>query len=320
MGMDGASNGLPGASVRRGFRSHGGVYHERITYWLNGPGVQVRLVQPQQFHYFVSSFGVRSKTDRRDSHLLARYGQQGYGRIWEPEAPEIRRFKALLSRFEALAQDIRREENRLGKAQISEVSTVVRDSIETVLEALNPEKDRVEKEVEDHINQHPTLKRDEDLLKSIPGTGPIVSRYLLSVLRSRSFDKAQACAVCSGLIPVVRESGSSVRGRAKLSRAGSGIVRAKLYMSAIVAIRYNPYARDLYQRLLKRGKPKMSAPGAVMRKLVHICFAVLKHQKAYCPRVTQGLVDIHGRWYLNKSGRSSGTIHQVQILGINCAG
>ena len=77
-----------------------GEYHERITYWLNGPGVQVRLVQPQQFHYFVSSFGVRSKTDRRDSHLLARYG-----RIWEPEAPEIRRFKALLSRFEALAQD-----------------------------------------------------------------------------------------------------------------------------------------------------------------------------------------------------------------------
>jgi len=162
---------------------------------------------------------------------------------------------------------------------------VVRDSIETVLEALNPEKDRVEKEVEDHINQHPTLKRDEDLLKSIPGIGPIVSRCLLSVLRSRSFDKAQACATCSGLVPVVRESGSSVRGRAKLSKAGSGIVRAKLYMSAIVAIRYNPDARDLYQHLLKRGKPKMSAPGAVM-KLVHICFAVLKHQKAYCPRVT----------------------------------
>gem|GEM_PF-4557424 len=131
-------------------------------------------------------------------------------------------------------------------------------------------------------NQHPALKRDEDLLKSIPGIGPIVSRYLLSVLRSRSFDKAQACAACSGLVPVVRESGSS----AKLSKAGSGIVRAKLYMSAIVAIRYNPDARDLYQRLLKRGKPKMSAPGAVMRKLVHICFAVLKHQKAYCPRVT----------------------------------
>ena len=86
-----------------------GVYHERITYWLNGPGVQARLVQPQQFHHFVSSFGVRGKTDRRDSHLLARYGQQGYGRIWEPEAPEIRRFKALLSRFEALAQDIRRD-------------------------------------------------------------------------------------------------------------------------------------------------------------------------------------------------------------------
>lgn len=263
-----------------------GVYHERITYYLHGLGLQVRLVQPQQFHHFAASFGVRSKTDRRDSGLLARYGQQGYGRTWLPEAPEIRRLKALLSRTEALAEDIRREENRLETVQISGVSQVVAESIGTVLEALNRERGRVEKEVDDHISKHPGLKNDQDLLESIPGIGPVVSRYLLSVLRSRTFDKASACAAYLGLVPVIRESGSSVRGRAKLSKAGSGIVRAKLYMAAVVAIRYNPDARDLYQRLLKRGKAKMSALGAVMRKLVHISFGVLKHQKAYCPQVS----------------------------------
>ena len=88
-----------------------------------------------------------------------------------------------------------------------------------------------------------------------------------------------------GVVPVERQSGTSVRTRAQLSKAGTSIVRAKLYMAAVVAIRYNDDAKALYTRLLKRGKAKMAALGAVMRKLVHICFGVLKHQKEYCPQV-----------------------------------
>jgi len=69
-----------------------------------------------------------------------------------------------------------------------------------------------------------------------------------------------------------------------LSKAGNATVRAKLYMAAIVAARYNPDVRALYERLLAKGKSKMSALGACMRKLVHICFGVLKHQSAYSPK------------------------------------
>ena len=262
-----------------------GVYHEQAAYFLEAKGLQIRLAQPQQFHHFAASFGVRSKTDRRDSVLLSRYGAQGYGRPWVPERQAVRYLKALLSRLDALDQDLRREENRLEKAQISAVAELVCESIKAVLATLAEEKKRVERKLDEHMDNHPDLKHDEDLLKTIPGIGPVVSRYMLSVIHGREFEKASACAAYLGLVPVVKESGTSVRGRAKLSKTGNGHVRAKLYMSAIVAIQYNPDAIRLYTRLLKKGKAKMSALGAVMRKLVHICFGVIKHQQAYRPQV-----------------------------------
>ncbi len=135
--------------------------------------------------------------------------------------------------------------------------------------------------INQHIDQHPGLKQDREFLESIPGIGPVVSRYMLSVLRSRTFASDPQSAAFLGLVPVHHESGSSVRGCARLSKTGNATVRAKLYMAAIVAIQYNPDIQKQYERLLKNGKTKMSALGAAMRKLVQICFGVLKHQKPY---------------------------------------
>ena len=261
-----------------------GVYHELVAYTLHGLGAQVRMTQPQQFHHFIASFGVRSKTDKRDSSLLAQYGADGNGRAWQPEPVEIRHLKKLLGRLEALDQDIQREQNRLEAAEIGKYSEVVVESIQRILAALGAEKARLEKDINDHIDGHPNLKKDASLLKSIPGIGQVLSSYLLSVLRSREFNSAREGAAYLGLTPVEKQSGSSVRGRPRLSKAGNATVRAKLYMAAVVAIQHNPDAKALYQRLLNRGKAKMSALGAVMRKLVHISFGVLKHSKEYCPQ------------------------------------
>ena len=82
-------------------------------------------------------------------------------------------------------------------------------------------------------------------------------------------------------MPVERQSGSSVLGRARLSKAGPARIRAVLYMAAVVAKRCNPHVKAVYERLLGRGKSKMSALGAAMRKLVHLCFGVIKTQKPY---------------------------------------
>ena len=87
-----------------------------------------------------------------------------------------------------------------------------------------------------------------------------------------------------GLVPIEYQSGTSVLKRPRLSKAGDARLRAALYMAAVVATQYNPDIRRLYQRLIAGGKTKMSALGAAMRKLVHICFGVLKHQRPYQPQ------------------------------------
>ena len=95
------------------------------------------------------------------------------------------------------------------------------------------------------------------------------------------FGSAEQLAAYLRLVPVERQSGSSVLGRARLSKAGPSRIRAVLYMAAVVATRCNPHVKAVYERLLARGKSKMSALGAAMRKLVHLCFGVLKTRQPY---------------------------------------
>lgn len=261
-----------------------GVYHEGLAHRLYEQGVAVSVVNPAQVHDFAKATGATHKTDKQDSLVLARYGALMKPERWQPEAPEIRELKALLARLEALEADLQRERNRLEKAEFSAASSVVLESLHGMIDRLQQERDRLEDEIDDHIDRHPDLKADLAKLQSIPGIGPVVSRVMLSVIRSRPFKAASECAAYLGVIPVHRESGV-FRGRASLSKKGPAWVRAKLYMAAIVASQHNPTIKAQRERLLGRGKTKMQALGAAMRKLVHLCFGVLKHQTEYAPQL-----------------------------------
>ncbi len=260
-----------------------GVYHETLAMALNEAGAPVAVVNPARLRDYAKALGQRAKTDQRDSYAIAHYGCTQALIRWQPELPEVRELKALLARLAAVEKDTQREANRLEKATVSQASAIVSDSIRAMLAALTAEKARLEHLIDDHIAGHPTLKQDAALLQSIPGVGAVLSRYLTMTYRSREFQRAAQMAAYLGVVPVAYESGSSVRGRPHLSKAGSGVIRAKLYMPAVVATRCNPQARALYQRLLRNGKTKMAALGAVMRKLVHMCYGVLKHRQAYSP-------------------------------------
>lgn len=262
-----------------------GIYHEALAYRLHEAGARVSVVNPAQIRDYAKSLGARTKTDKKDSMVIARYGASQQPRLWQPEPAEVRQLKALLSRLEAVKQDIQRELNRLEKAEITRASEQVRQSIETVRAELEKEKSRLEALIDQHIDQNPSLKQDRELLESIPGVGPVIAQQMVAVVRSRAFASAAQCAAFLGLVPVQHESGSSVRGRSHLSKAGNAQVRAKLYMAAVVAIQHNPDIKDQYARLLRHGKTKMCALGAAMRKLVHICFGVLKHQTPYQAQV-----------------------------------
>jgi transposase len=258
-----------------------GVYHEQAALALSDAGVTVSIVNPAQVKDFGRSLGVRTKTDGIDSLVLARYGALLNPKAWTPPAQEARTLQALLSRREAIAQDLQRERNRLEKAEATDTPPLIRQSLVDSMTFLEKQLAKLQQEIDDHINKHPGLKADRDLLISIPAVGPQVSNHLLSVIHNHDFQSAEQLAAYLGLVPVERQSGTSIQGRPRLSKAGPARLRAVLYMAAIVGTRHNPHVKALYLRLQERGKTKMSALGAAMRKLVHLCFGVLKTREPY---------------------------------------
>jgi transposase len=263
-----------------------GIYHERLAYALYEAGFQVYVVNPQHVHSYAKSFGRRSKNDRKDSVIIARFlsDRQQELPLWQPEPQEVRHLKAMLARLNALDADIQREQNRLEKALVQKASQRVESSIRTMIDALQQERKKLEQDIDNHVDGTPSLKEDRRLLESIPGIGRVLSVELMATMRSRDFESAGQVAAFLGLVPIMRQSGSSVDERPRMSKGGSGRIRAKLYMGSIVAIQHNPMIQRQFARLVGRGKSKMSALGAAMRKLVQIAYGVLKHQTRYDPQ------------------------------------
>lgn len=260
-----------------------GVYHEQAALALADAGVTVSIVNPAQVKDFGRSLGVRTKNDGIDSLVLARYGALLKPRSWTPPTQEARVLQALLSRREAIAQDLQRERNRQEKAEATETPFSIQESLLDSIVFLEKQLAKLQQDIDDHINKYPALKADRELLVSIPAVGPQVGNHLLAVMHNHQFQSAEQLAAYLGLVPVERQSGTSILGRPRLSKAGPARIRAVLYMAAIVGTRHNPHIKALYQRLQQRGKTKMSALGASMRKLVHLCFGVLKTRQPYQP-------------------------------------
>ncbi len=258
-----------------------GVYHEHVAFTMTNAGITVSIVNPAQVKDFGRGIAVRTKTDRMDSLVLARYGEMLQPPAWTPPPQEAKVLKALLARREAIAQDLRRELNRQEKAEVAETPELICQSLNDSIQFLKNQLDKIQKDIDDHINNHPNLRRDYELLISIPGVGQRVGNNLLSVIHSQKFDSAEQLAAYLGLVPIERQSGTSLLGKARLSKAGPPRIRAVLYMAAVVATRRNPHVNALYERLLAKNKAKMAAIGAAMRKLVHLCFGVLKNQLPY---------------------------------------
>ncbi len=258
-----------------------GVYHEQAAYALHDANVMVSIVNPAYVRDFAKGLAVRTKNDGMDSLILARYGLLVQPDRWTPPPAEARMLQALLNRRDAVAQDLQRERNRQEKAHVADSPEVIQQSIQQAIAFLEAQLKQLQQKIDDHIDQHPKLKQDLKLLQSIPAVGERVGNLMLALMHSHTFQSAEQMAAYVGLIPVERQSGSSVLGRPRLSKAGPAQVRATLYMAAVVATRHNPHINALYTRLLARGKCKMAALGAAMRKLVHLCFGVVKNQMPY---------------------------------------
>ncbi len=258
------------------------AYHEPVAHRLAALGMRVSIVNPAQVRSFAKGIGILGKTDRLDARLLARYGQLARPRrAWQPPAEAVADLQALVARLDDVEADLRREKSRLEQARTRGCPGIVEQSLLESIAALKSRRGSLRRAIVAHVAAHGELQADLERLLTIPAVGPKTAARMLAVLRARGFESARQVAAYLGLVPVERQSGKSARGRPRLSRAGSPRLRAALYMAAVVGIRRNPDLKAQYERLLKAGKCKMAALGAAMRKLVHLCFGVLKGESDY---------------------------------------
>ncbi len=256
-----------------------GSYGEALALSLHEAGHTVSVINPAAIKAFAQSRLSRTKTDRVDAELIARFCLAQAPPAWTPLPQEVRELQALVRRLESLIEMRVMEENRL--SSIITVETV-RSSVEAHLSYLNQEIKRTEELIHNHIQNHPGLKQQSQLLDSIPGIAETTAALLLSEITDiRQYRSARQVAAYAGLVPRERQSGSSVRGRTRLSKIGNARLRRALYFPAITALRCSPFFQSWAKGLQARGKSKMSVICAVMRKLVHVAYGVLKTGKPF---------------------------------------
>jgi len=254
-----------------------GTYGEELALYLYRAGHVVSVVNPAKIKGFAQSELSRTKTDKSDAALIARFCRAMRPEAWQPPAPEVKKLQALVRRLEELNGMLTQERNRLATAD-----EVVRPSIEEVILVLQERINHLRGLISDHIDQNPKLRANRDLLQSIPGIGPTTSAIILAEFGDvERFGDARHMASFCGLTPRHRQSGSSVRGKSRLSKTGSSRIRKALYMPALVAMKHNPVVAALRERLKGYGKCNMVIVGAAMRKLVHIIFGVLKSARPF---------------------------------------
>jgi transposase len=262
-----------------------GPYGEAVATALVDAGFRVSVVNPSVIEAFGRSRLRRTKTDPTDARLIADYCATQTPPLWAPAPREVRELQAFLRRLDALEGMRQQERNRLAAEP---AHGAVRASLQHMIDTLEDEMAALRDRIHDHFDQHPGLRQQRDLLTSIPGIGETTAAVLLAELGPMArFADAPACAAFVGLVPREGRSGSSVRKKPRLCKVGSSSVRKALFFPALAALRHNPIAIALRERLQARGKHKMVIVGAVMRKLVHLAYGVLKTGQPFRPDFAQ---------------------------------
>lgn len=258
-----------------------GAYGEALAQALADAGQHVSVVNPARVKYAGLMRGQGNKTDRADAKLIAEYATREHPPAWQPPRPEVRELQALVRRRDDLRALAAGEKGRLAAPGLSRAT---RSSIRRTVAFLEREADRLQRQADDVIAATAALQADRELLESIPGVGAVTAQAILAELPEPArFASAQQAAAYAGLAPREYGSGTSVRKRTRLSKAGNARLRKALYLPTLTAIRFNPLLKAFFERLVAAGKAKMAAVGACMRKLLMIAYGVLKSRTPFDP-------------------------------------
>lgn len=253
-----------------------GALETALTSALVEAGLPVVVANPRQVRDFARAAGHLAKTDRLDAEILARFAEVMRPTPRPLPDADARALAAVWARRRQLVEMLTAEKNRLLTAPAP-----VRNSVRTHIAWLERELAHSDTDWHEAIQRSPVWREKEQLLRSVPGVGPVVSATLLAHLPELGTLSHKQIAALVGVAPFNRDSGT-LRGK-RTVWGGRAHVRAVLSMNAIVAARFNPVIRAFYQRLCRAGKAKKVALTACMRKRVVILNAMVKHRTLWRP-------------------------------------
>ncbi|EFL92069.1 transposase [Candidatus Regiella insecticola LSR1] len=233
--------------------------------------IDVSVENPARIHAFSQSELNRNKTDKGDAKMIARYCALHTPKLWFSAPLSERQLMALMRRLNHLEEMKRMESNRKMVAD-----EIVHPSLTDSISALEKQIIEIKQKIKKHIDETPELKKNKQLLKSIPGIGEILSATLLAFIGDVSqFTSSKQIVAYAGLNPKLCESGV-FKGRSRLSKVGCTELRKALYMPALTSITHNPIIKSQWERLVKRNKGGKVGVCAAMRKLLQLAYGVLK--------------------------------------------
>lgn len=247
-----------------------------LTAALASAGLPMAVVNPRQVRDFARATGKLAKTDRLDARILALFAERVRPTPRPLPDAQAQALQALLTRRRQLVGMLTAEKNRSPSA-LGLAGRSVGDHIAW----LEQEVEKLDGQVSDALRQSPVWREQEDLLRGVPGVGPVLTLTLVAELPELGTLGRRQIAALVGVAPLNRDSGT-LRGK-RTVWGGRATVREVLYMATLVATRCNPTIKSFYQRLLAAGKPKKVALTACMRKLLTILNAMLKHRKSWEP-------------------------------------
>jgi transposase len=254
-----------------------GGFETVVAASLAGAGLPVVVVNPAQVRAFAQALGKRAKSDPIDAGVIARFVEATRPQIRPLPDEQTQALGDLVARRRQIIQMIVAEQNREQRATIKRIKR----SIQRLVLALEKELAELNQDIDDMVRGSPVWRRNEDLLRSVPGVGPIIARTLLSEMPELGTLDRREIAALAGLAPWTRQSGKW-KGKSFIG-GGRSSVRTVLFTGAMAAARFNPPLRTFYEKLRDAGKPKMVATIAVARKLLIILNAIIRDQKPWKP-------------------------------------
>ncbi len=256
-----------------------GGYELTLAATLQTEGFVVAVVNPRRIRDFAKAAGQIAKTDRLDARIIAQFAVTMEPMPTEQFSEQIQKLKALVARRSQLVGLHTAESNRLEHAEGKEI----RRSIASVLKVIEAQLRTIDRQISERIENTPRLRQRSEILNSVPGIGPTTANMLVTELPELGRLNRRQIAALVGVAPMARDSGT-FRGK-RMTGGGRKKIRSRLFMPTLVAVRHNPILKAYYNKLLSRGKCKMVALVAVMRKLICILNTMTRNNQKWNPNL-----------------------------------